>query len=778
MNLILVPIMNESKISEVLAKSEPQITLKQHIQDGLLILENLKKGFPNLPIADVEEFWHLLYVCVVCHDLGKTHSEFQKMLRGERHSWLRQRHELYSIPFIEGLELKNTEKETVKLVVAGHHKSNDDLFSFIEHSYKQENGNDFLFELEEDTKLSFENEFKQHLNIDYIRLLLKEYHLTLNDIHVDLPRKFILDYKRNPIKLNQENYLNLLLMIGGFKQCDHLSSAFVSKIELLENDDFNFLLEKRIALQQKGFDFYPHQLEAATKKGNVILTAPTGSGKTETSFLWLQNQMQLFGQGRVFYILPFTASINAMYERLGNDIGRKEKVGLLHGKLAEYLESLVERENPTIPQEKRQYLTHKIKEDYKTIVTPIKVVTPFQLLKNIFGLKGFEKGMFEWVGGYFIFDEIHAYRPDIFAQIVVLLEFVIKHLQVKVFIMTATLPQYLKEELQKVIGNFAEISAKKELYEKFTRHKVILHDGLLTDHISLIQADLNTGKKVLVVCNSVEQSQQVYAQLESENKVLLHSNFNAQDRNVKERDLKGDNVRLLVGTQAIEVSLDIDYDVIYTEPAPIDALIQRFGRVNRKREKGICSCTVFKERNKIDSYIYTNQEVIDRTLIALSWFSESIREQELQKAIDFVYPNWNEKDKEEYDYTYELLRVSIKNLSPFIYSPKSEEDFYKQFDGIKVLPIRNEPQFKEFLTNYEFIKAESLKVQISKRRFAGFINDGIIEKRIHIFESKSDDKLIQTSYFVIKRKYTKDVGLQLKENEDTVIDAEEDDSFL
>lgn len=770
--------MDNSNKPEVLAKSEPQISLKQHIQDGLKVLENLKKGFPNLPVTDAEHFWYLLYLCVVCHDLGKTHSEFQHMLRGERHKWLRQRHELYSIPFIEGLEMTDSEKEMIKKVVAGHHKSYDELFSFIEHSYKQENGNSFMLELDDDSKLSFETEFKEHVNSDFVNSLLKEFDIRLNGINSNLPRKFILDYKRNPAKLEQENYFDLLLMVGGFKQCDHLSSAFISKIELLENSDFAFLNTKRLVLQQKGLDFYPHQLEAITKEGNVILTAPTGSGKTETSFLWLQKQMQLYGQGRVFYILPFTASINAMYDRLGNDIGKKEKVGLLHGKLTEYLESLVERENPNISQEKRQYLTHKLKDDYRTIVTPIKVITPFQLLKNIFGLKGFEKGIFEWVGGYFIFDEIHAYRPDIFAQIIVLLEFVVKYLNVKVFIMTATLPQFLKVELQRAIGSHSEISTQDELYEKFTRHRVVLKEGLLSDNLNFIQKDLVDKKKVLVVCNSVEQSQQVYDKLDSKHKVLLHSNFNAFDRNEKERQLNGEDVLLLVGTQAIEVSLDIDYDVIYTELAPIDALIQRFGRVNRKREKGICPCYVFIERNKIDSYIYTNQEVIDRTLIALSWFKESIKEKELQKAIDYVYPKWDEKDKEEYDFIYQALNETIKNLSPFIYSPNSEEDFYKQFDGIKVLPVRNETQFKYFLNNYEFIKAESLKVQISKKRFTGFIHDGIVEKRIHVFESKKDEKLIQTYYFIIRRKYTEELGLQVKEEEDPKIVNDTDDSFM
>lgn len=752
----------------VLAKSEPQVTLKQHIEDGLVVLENLKKGFPNVPIEDVEHFWQLLRQCIICHDLGKSHSEFQHMLRGERHNWLKQRHELYSIPFVEGLQISDIDKKLVKQVVAGHHKSYDDLFSLIEHSYKRDTNNNFIFDFDDDTKLSFETEFKQNINSDFVRNLLKEFDIILNSINSELPRKFIIEYKRNPAKLESQNYFNLLLMAGAFKQCDHLSSAFISKIELLDDKDFQFLNLRRQSLQDKGYDFYPHQLEASTKTGNVILTAPTGSGKTESSFLWLQKQMQLNGQGRVFYILPFTASINAMYERLGNDIGKKEKVGLLHGKLTEYLESLVERTNPSLSQEKRQYLTHKLKDDYRTIVTPIKVVTPFQLLKNIFGLKGFEKGIFEWVGGYFIFDEIHAYQPDVFAQIVVLIEIAVKYLGVKVFIMTATLPQFLKYELEKAVGNYSEIKAKEELYDKFTRHKVVLHNGLLADNLILIQTDLDKGKKVLVVCNTVEQSQQVYNTLLSNNKVLLHGSFNATDRNKKERDLKKDSVQLLVGTQAIEVSLDIDYDVIYTEPAPIDALIQRFGRVNRKREKGICVCNVFTERNEVDSkYIYTNQGVIDRTLEVLAWFNESIQEKELQRAIDFVYKDWDAKDKEEYNLVYDTLTDLVKNqLSPFIYSQKSEEDFYSKFDGIKVLPAKSEAEFRLYLNQYEFVKAESLKVQISKKRFAGFISSGVIEKRIHLFESKNDNnKINQTYYFIIRKKYTNDLGLLIKDDE-------------
>lgn len=746
--------------SVVLAKSEPQITLKQHIEDGLMISFQLEKSFPNLPINDKYHFWQLLRLCVILHDLGKAHGEFQKLLRKEKHRWLYQRHELFSIPFIDALNINDSDKKIIKLVVAGHHKDFEELFGFIEHAYKQKIKNAFLLSVD-DTLLSFEDEFRDNLNSIWINKLLQNYNLSIGRIDPTLPRDLILDYKLHSIKLRDDTFMQTLLLAGGFKQCDHLSSAFLTTIEEINDLDFSFLSRKRSTLQSKGFDFYAHQIEASQQIGNAILTAPTGSGKTETAMLWLQKQRQVGGQGRVFYILPFTASINAMYERMEKEFGSRDKVGLLHGKLAEYLECLIERENPTVSAEEKHLYSQKIKENYKTIVTPVKIVTPFQLLKNIFGLKGFEKGIFEWVGACFIFDEIHAYSPDIFAQIIVLIQFATKYLNVKVFIMTATLPTFYKNILKEALGSHTEISAKDELYEIFTRHRIVLQDGLLSDNLIIIQNDLDSGKKVLVVCNSIEQSQNVYRQLQSTAKVLLHSRFNAFDRNMKEQQLNDESINLLVGTQAIEVSLDIDYDIIYTEPAPIDALIQRFGRVNRKREKGICSCVVFKERNKIDSYIYKNKDVIDRTMQALGWFSECIREKELQKAIDYVYPNWSEKDKEDFEITYFALSDSIERLSPFFYSKNSEESFYKQFDGVKILPQKHEIKFIDYLSQYEFIKAESLKVQISKSNFVRFRQDNVIEKNIYAFETGNNKKLIQVEYYIIKREYTSELGLDI-----------------
>jgi len=407
--------------------------------------------------------------------------------------------------------------------------------------------------------------------------------------------------------------------------------------------------------------------------------------------------------------------------------------------------------------------------DFKTLVTPVKVVTPFQLLKHLFGLKGFEKGLFELSGSYLIFDEIHAYNPAVFAQIMVLLEFATQQLGAKVHIMTATMPIFLRKKLEEAIGEHTYIQADELLYKSFERHSVHVLDGLLRDSLTVIQEKLDKERKVLVVCNTVAEAQFVFNNLLSANKVLLHGAFNGEDRFDKEKLLKKDDIQLLVGTQAIEVSLDIDFNVIYSESAPLDALIQRFGRVNRKGKKGICDCFVFRERNEKDSYIYTDEEVINRTIEALSAIEKQggiIEECALQKTINDVYPEWNEKSQTEYNQTLTYLRYAVFNeLSPLKYNKEKEEAFYEQFSGVKVLPICALKEYAERVEACRFVKADSLLVQITEKRFIGMLKQGGVEKEKLVFESKNTRRLLEKSCYVIKCKYSPELGLLINEEE-------------
>ncbi len=742
---------------EVLAKSEPPIPLKQHIDECLIVYESLRKAFGRLPVNDSIHFWELVRLGIVFHDLGKSHSEFQKMLSGRHANWYHQRHELFSVPFVEQLDLPEEDKMLLKLIVAGHHKDFNFLFDHIQHGYKT--GED-LFSFGEDGKLEWDEE-TQKLNDGFIHSFLKEYNVSLKSSPLALPIQLVKDYARKPVNSTNINFRELLLAAGALKQCDHSASAGVFKVNVLEEKHFNFLFDTKWAP-------YFHQKKASEINGNIVLTAPTGSGKTEASLMWLHKQMKENGQGRTFYILPFTASINAMFERLDEKMqGNNEIAGVVHGKLSEYIESRFGEEKYSWQNEK---LKHELKDSFRALVPPLKVATPFQLLKSIFGLKGFEKGIFEMSGGYFIFDEIHAYDPEVTAQIKVLIEFATQFLNVKVCLMTATLPTFLKKEFTDAIGEHTEISADAELYQSFIRHRIKVADGLLSEHIDEIQQRLDFGDKVLVVSNTVKQAQDIYNRLDTSKKVLLHSAFNGKDRNKKEAELMSDEVKLLVGTQAIEVSLDIDYDVIFTEPAPLDALLQRFGRVNRHRVNGKyrppCDCIVFAERNDVDKYIYKNEEVIIRTLDALkniqSKNSGVVAENELQFYIDQVYPNWSEKEKEDFDRVYTHLSADVRdNLAPFIYYPHREEEFEKQFDGIKVLPSSLKNEYQELMEANKFIKAESLKVSITTRRFASIISKEGIHRDVLAFQLLKKEEIKEQPYFIIDRKYDSELGLQL-----------------
>lgn len=733
---------------EVLAKSEPETSLKQHIDDCLSILGRLKRCFPNIPLQNKCEFWKLLRLSLVFHDTGKSHKEFQKLLYGYRNNWKKQRHELFSLNYIYQSNLSEEWKTLLQYAVIGHHKSIEEIQVFVSHNYVVAE-DWFSFDQE-----SFDSECNLLLK-DETWKILREYGLDAETLAIIDINQLVKHISVQQVNLNHDaNRFILCLLLAGFvQQCDHLASAGILEVNNISTANFSFLYD---------YPLYKHQIASSLSVGNSILSAPTGSGKTESSLLWLRKQLEIHGEGRVFYILPYTASINAMYERLNFKFGVSQEgnsyVGMLHGKLAQYVETKFESENSEIKS--REILL----KDFRTLVTPLKIVTPFQLLKHLFGLKGFEKGMVEWCGGYLIFDEIHAYDSELFAQIVVFIEFCTRFMNVHCFVMTATLPSFMFEILGKALDNYNHIVADEALYSAFNRHQIKIENGLLLDSLSLIQEDIDAGKKVLVVCNTIAQSQLVYQCLSCNGtKLLLHGAFNARDRSCIEQKLQKGDVQLLIGTQAVEVSLDIDYDTIYTEPAPLDALIQRFGRVNRKCQKGISLCHVFDTADKGDNHIY-DSDTVERSLIVLRNMEKNhngiLREFLYQQYIDFVYPFWSEKQKKEYDRVYQLLTNEIQtNLSPLHYDENKEDDFYRQFEGIRVLPEELKEEYQDCLNELQFIKADSLLVSIRKGRWMYMQKNEDIYRQSFVYES--NDRIVDKNVYIIKRHYDNKYGLRM-----------------
>ena len=163
--------------------------------------------------------------------------------------------------------------------------------------------------------------------------------------------------------------------------------------------------------------------------------------------------------------------------------------------------------------------------------------------------------------------------------------------------LSATLPDALAELVREALASKATPVVGPP---GTPRHRIRLRDHALTDDASVheITASIEAGRSVLVVANNVAHAQALFDSLAPVAKdlhgddaaALLHSRFKRGDRLRIERRLSeryGANVAerrpgLIVATQVVEVSLDLDLDVLYTAGAPLEALLQRFGRVNRR----------------------------------------------------------------------------------------------------------------------------------------------------------------------------------------------------
>lgn len=743
----------EKKVYAKSIENKPTITLFEHTQDVLKVFSKIREHYPNLEeVSSLKNIYLLIFYSLYFHDFGKCAFGFQEMLTSDV-KW-NYRHERLSASFVELLEVDEESKDFIAMGIITHHRVWEDLRLTKSDCYFK----DFSKKV---------NEMKE--NIGYINFLFsklpelseKFYGERLKPINsienlsniVDVHFKRISKYF-NPLKKEKTNQ-NLIKKYGIFLKgfitaCDHLAS-YEAGINLPQ---INSLREK--------FSFPNYtsvQEKCKTLKENAIIIAPTSSGKTEASLYWADTNKEEMAHRKIFYVLPYTASINAMRNRLikkddnKNQKLTEEQVGISHSKVEYGIYSMFAEGGCTYDKSKK--MAKAMKTKVNKIYFPMKITTPFQIIKNFFGIKGFEQRISEMTNGLFIFDEIHAYDPRTTALIYCTIKELGNKYNSKFFIMSATLPTFLKKLFSEIVKVDKPLTLTNEEMPKYDRHKAVILDGNIFKYISDIRKDINDGKKVLVVCNTVKQAQKVYEELKDiDGSVLLHSKFIVGDRNEKEKDL--DNKKLLVGTQVVEVSLDINYDVLYTEPAPIDALLQRFGRINRgrpeQRKNRICEVKIFREGSESDRYIY-NTKLVERSVNILEK-EKYIKESRLQHIVDYVYENgYNAEEQKIFDEVKESFSSLINGLEAFNSLIENEKQFYSMFESIEVIPYKFMNEYDEYVKNNEWMKIKGLYVSISNRKFYALLNEG----------RKKDTKIIEydqqrKEYFIYKE-YDPELGL-------------------
>ena len=440
------------------------------------------------------------------------------------------------------------------------------------------------------------------------------------------------------------------LLIGA----DHIASAVG---DFKENVPILFATPNVDYYNRKG-DLYPLSLIDSDKaKKHTFVKAPTGAGKTD--FLIKRCQ------GRIFYTLPFQASINAMYERILHDLGgHVEDIRLLHS-----ISQLVINE---------EHIAKKVIQD--KFGASIKVLTPHQLSSIAFGTRGYESILFDLQGSDIILDEIHTYS-DIMQSIVLKMVEVLKHVGCRIHIGTATMPSVLEEAIFEILGkeDVQYVQLPDAILTSFNRHK-IYKTTTFTNILPVLEEAIEQKKKILIVCNRVSNAQILFERMEEfypkTAKMLIHSRFKRGDRNRLEKELKDvynitPHACIVVATQVVEVSLDISFDLMITETAPIDALIQRFGRINRKRTADTIGkykpIYVIAPPEKNSDCLPYNPKVLKNSFDVLPANGELLKETELQSLINSVYP-----EIERLDIDLDAVFVNEKwRLKELCHLPKS-----------------------------------------------------------------------------------------------------------
>jgi CRISPR-associated endonuclease/helicase Cas3 len=477
------------------------------------------------------------------------------------------------------------------------------------------------------------------------------------------------------------------------------------------------------------------QQKLTNLSGHGIAIAPTGSGKTEGAVAWALSNKTM--NGKILYVLPNQVLTNSIYERLKKYFG-EDKVGLLHSGALLY--QILSRSNT---DESEQYDAKELfpTDDEKAFHTlnrmmfrPIMVSTVDQILMTAFnGNKRWSVIMGEVMGGAIIFDEVHAYDGHMLA----LLERVSRELRhySKMLFMSATMPKNLIAFISKLLGMDGKdhIVKDKTLLQQARNKYVPVTDNrgkfkplmpkekISKEVLEDVKEFIRGGKRVAIICNTVKTAQAAYSQLKNIKKLAdktmcLHSRFIAKDRRAKEKKLEKDKSKsredqswppVLVATQVIECGMDIDYDVLFTEGAPLEAIIQRAGRVNRERNTEKGEVRIFKQDET--SQKFYPPEITEIALNILKEKANSnpeITEEELINMVEDVYQDRNFENDLRFLNTRRLLDEVIYDIGAVQDLP--ETDLHTRFVTYKMVEVVPEQFWDDVKEKNQFVIMEHL----------------------------------------------------------------------
>lgn len=645
----------ERALSNLLSnRVERQKLLKEHLDETVLCAEEFFHTYGEY-FSEKEK--KLIILACKIHDLGKVNLIFQQIVTNQEKNVEQIPHGFLSCIAIgrgwfkkKYPEMTEDDFDVLITAVYYHHTRTYDKGAKCFEDYCEE---------------YYKENLESYLNQPIKKLYYSNQEYVLFKAGIEMARK--------SEKSFETLWNEYLIVKGMLNKFDWTVSAGYQQAEI-GCDISEKMLVKQINEQLKNGLRPAQEYMKNHMKDNLVIVAPTGSGKTEAALLWLDGE-------KGFYTLPLKVSSNAIFQRIKERYHYKD-IALLHSdSLQKYL--LEEKESEYSNYEKAKLFSY-----------PLTICTVDQLFKFVYKSLGTEIFPATLKYSKLIIDEIQSYEPRIIAALIYGLKTIHK-LGGKFAIITATFPPVLADFMEKN----GLIKGVQYQYQNFTT------DSTLKRHIiSLQQRDfdfdeiieMSKNKKVLVLCNTVSKAQKIYNELikRKENNVfLLHSRYIRKHRNQLEekiQEFSNDKkaVGIWVSTQIVEASLDIDFDILYTEMCTCDSLLQRMGRCNRasryKPEEP--NVIIFKNENGVGEKSVYDKQMYDRSAEFLKQYEGHIfTEGQKNQYISDVYNPDKIQDTAYYRKIEEYIKF-FESIKPLDYDKKESDEKFRDINSLTVIP--------------------------------------------------------------------------------------------
>ncbi|MBF2636144.1 CRISPR-associated helicase Cas3' [Listeria welshimeri] len=724
-------------MKKYLAKSDPVETIQEHTDKLLLNYQLIKELYPKIEVD-----WYLLELVCLLHDLGKMNVLFQKkMIYGGRPSG-EIRHGFLSVAFVPVKKLKalGYSKKDIKLVhtaIALHHerKRKTDVEQWkLEVQKLGKQWNDFFYE-----NLKDNAEYKEKISFDYF-----------------YPGSRIFE---GDSAVDAEIFKKYVLLKGLLNRIDYAASAGID-VEL-ENDFLMDSMEVQLAnfkainpeADWNALQKYmlQHQNE------NIVVIAETGMGKTEAGLLWL-------GNNKGFFTLPLRTAINAIYERITKNIvttNQAGRVGLLHSET--YSQYLLHEGNAEMDID--EYYTRT-----RQMSLPVTICTLDQLFDFVFRYAGFEHKLATLSYSKVIIDEIQMYSPDLLAYLILGLSYIDKF-GGKFCIMTATLPGIVTDLLLENGVDF--VQPEEKFVSSRVRHSM---EMVNTEIESEFIKPFFNDNRILVICNTISKAKKIYSELkehfQGEEIHLIHSQFIKKDRSEKEKSIfedgKKDSTKkcIWVATQVVEASLDIDFDLLFTELSDVNGLFQRMGRCYRNRSLDVdTNVYVFDGGAKVCSGvgIFIDKLIFENSKAILNEHVGILTEEKKMELVEQVYSTEALGGSKFYkDLTYTLNHV--KAFESYLMNKADVRMMFRNINSVSVIPEEVWQDNAEEINSYFAILCKTSKEISTKEKMIARTNLAEFMVSIPDYLYKNGESIVREinryeSVIEFKCGYSSDVGV-------------------